>query len=79
MTARAFLDYVLPWLVDHPDEVEIAELEGERGEALYELTVHADDMGKVIGRRGRVVRSLRVLARAAGDPEGRPVSVEVVD
>lgn len=79
MSARAFLDYVLPWLVDHPEEVEISELEGERGEALFELTLHPDDMGKVIGRRGRVVRSLRVLARAAGDPDARPVSVEVVD
>lgn len=79
MSARAFLDYVIPWLVDHPEELEIAELEGERGEALYELSVHPEDMGKVIGRRGRVVRSLRVLARAAGDPDGRPVSVEVVD
>lgn len=79
MTADRFLDYVLPWLVDNPDEVQIEEVEGDRGETVYELTVDPEDMGKVIGRRGRVIRSLRVLARAAGQPDGRPVSVEVVD
>lgn len=79
MTADRFLDYVIPWLVDNPDEVQVEEVEGDRGEVVFELTVDPEDMGKVIGRRGRVIRSLRVLARAAGHPDGRPVSVEVVD
>lgn len=79
MSARAFLDHVIPWLVDHPEDVEIAEVEGERGGPLFELTVHPEDMGKVIGRRGRIIRAIRTLARAAGSAEGSPVSVEVVD
>jgi uncharacterized protein len=76
VSAKAFLEHVLPWLVDHPEDVQISELEGERGGALYELTVNPEDMGKVIGRRGRIIRSIRTIARAAGDG---PVSVEVVD
>jgi predicted RNA-binding protein YlqC (UPF0109 family) len=79
MSAKAFLEYSLPWLVDQPDDIEIAEVEGERDQIIYEITVHPDDMGKVIGKRGRIIRSLRTIAKAAGQGEGRSVSVEVVD
>ncbi|MDQ3914065.1 MAG: KH domain-containing protein [Actinomycetota bacterium] len=77
--SKEFLEYVTPWLVDHPDEVMITESDGERDEIVYELTVHPEDMGKIIGKRGRIIRSLRALARAAGQRDGRSVSVEVVD
>lgn len=79
MSAKEFLEYTVPWLVDNPEEVEIAEIEGDTGGVVYELTVSPDDMGKVIGKRGRIIRSLRTIARAAGQGDGRPVSVEVVD
>ena len=77
--SRALLDYVVPWLVENPDDVEIAELEGESGALVLELSVHPDDVGKVIGKRGRIIRSLRILAKAAGQKQGAPVNVEVVD
>jgi predicted RNA-binding protein YlqC (UPF0109 family) len=77
--SRAFLEYVIPWLVENPDEVTIDELEGETGGVVFEISVHPDDMGKIIGRRGRIIRSLRTLARAGGQTEGHPVAVEVVD
>jgi predicted RNA-binding protein YlqC (UPF0109 family) len=77
--SRAFLEYVIPWLVENPDDVMIDELEGETGGVVFEISVHPDDMGKIIGRRGRIIRSLRTLARAGGQTEGHPVAVEVVD
>jgi predicted RNA-binding protein YlqC (UPF0109 family) len=79
MGAREVLDFVLPWLVDEPDAVSIEEAEGEGNAVVYEITVAPDDMGKVIGKRGRIVRSLRTLARAAGREDGRPATVEVLD
>lgn len=79
MPAREMLEFVLPWLVDDPDAIKIEEGDAEGGGVLYEITVGAEDVGKVIGRRGRIVRSLRQLARAAGTPDGDPVSVEVLD
>lgn len=79
MAAREMLDFVIPWLVDDPDAVEVVETEGDGETVVYELTVDPDDMGKVIGKRGRIIRSLRVLARAAGRDDGRPVTVEVID
>jgi predicted RNA-binding protein YlqC (UPF0109 family) len=77
--SRALLEYVTEWLVDHPDEVEIAEVEGDRGATVLEVSVHPDDVGKMIGKRGRIIRSLRALARAAGQREGETILVEVVD
>ena len=77
--SRALLDYLGPWLLDHPDDVEVTETEGERGALVFEVHVNPEDMGKIIGRRGRIIRSLRTLARAGGQTEGHPVAVEVVD
>lgn len=77
--SRAVVEFVTPWLVDNPDEVEVAELEGAGNASVLELTVHADDVGKVIGKRGRMIRSIRTLSKAAGQREGKNYSVEVVD
>jgi predicted RNA-binding protein YlqC (UPF0109 family) len=76
---RALVEYAVPWLVDHPDEVTITEVETDGEDTVLELTVHPDDVGKIIGRQGRIIRALRVLAKAAGQLEGRSVAVEVVD
>ena len=76
---RALIKYLGPWLLDKPESLEIEEVEGERGETVLELTVDPEDMGKIIGKRGRIIRSLRVLARAAGQRDGDSVFVEVVD
>jgi uncharacterized protein len=76
--SRALLEYVVPWLVDNPDAIEIAEVEGERDATILELTVDPEDVGKVIGKRGRIIRALRTLAKAS-QTEGGSVMVEVVD
>lgn len=75
----ALIEYVSPWLVDHPEELEVEEVEGDRNTLILELSLHPDDMGKIIGRQGRIIRALRTLARAAGQRQGRNVMVEVVD
>lgn len=76
---RALVDYVAPWLVDHPDELEVREVAGEGTSVLLEIVVNPEDVGKLIGKRGRIIRSLRALAKAAGQRTGQTVMVEVVD
>ncbi len=76
---RALVEYLSPWLLDNPDDLAITEVEGERGALVLELTVHPEDMGKIIGKRGRIIRSIRSLARAAGQTNGETILVEVVD
>ncbi len=77
--SRELLEYTVPWLVEHPDDVEISEVEAEQGGLILEVSVHPDDVGKVIGKRGRIIRALRILAKAAGQKQGTSVNVEVVD
>jgi predicted RNA-binding protein YlqC (UPF0109 family) len=77
--SRELLEYVVPWLVDNPDAIEIAEVEGERDATILELTVDPEDVGKVIGKRGRIIRALRTLAKASQTEDGASVMVEVVD
>ena len=76
---RAVVDFIAPWLVDHPEDVQIEEVEGERDLTIVEVSVHPDDMGKIIGKRGRMIRAIRVLSKAAGQRSGDNIAVEVVD
>lgn len=77
--ARAVLEYMARQIVDDPDAVVI-EL-GERGPNRVDLRLHVapDDMGKIIGRRGRVAQAIRTLVRAAGARQGVETTVDIVD
>jgi predicted RNA-binding protein YlqC (UPF0109 family) len=74
----AVLDYVTRQIVDAPDAVRIDVEDGPAGVVLR-LHVAPDDMGKVIGKRGRVAQSIRTIVRAAGAREGIGVLVDIVD
>ena len=78
MRARAALEHVVAALVEHPDDIRVEEVEDDQGVVL-ELTVHPDDVGKVIGKRGRTAKALRMLVRAAGALDDEDVTVEIID
>ena len=76
--SRAVLEYVAKQIVDEPDSVEV-EVD-ERGRRIdLRLHVAPDDMGKIIGKRGRVAQAVRTIVRAAGASEGVEASVDIVD
>ena len=75
---RAVLEYVARSIVDDPDSVEVEADEGANSVSLR-LHVAPDDMGRVIGRRGRVAQAIRTLVRAAGAREGVDAQVDIVD
>ena len=64
-------------LVDNPDEVSVSSFERE-GETTVELKVAPADMGKVIGKQGRIAKAIRVVAKAAAAKENKNVNVEIV-
>ena len=72
------LDYLARRLVDEPDAVRVEEAD-EDGALVLRLHVAPDDIGKVIGRQGRIARALRTLVRAGGAHEGRRIVLEIVD
>jgi hypothetical protein len=66
-------------LVDEPDAVRVEEVEEDDGTLVLELYVAEGDVGKVIGRQGRLARALRTIVRAGGVEAGRRVQLEIVD
>lgn len=74
---KDLLEFLARRLVDHPDNVEVEIIE-EDHQLILELRVDPDDMGRVIGRQGRVAQALRLLVKAAAARDGRRVTVEIV-
>ncbi len=75
---KELLTYIAQNLVDHPEQVEVYEQMGD-GEVSLELRVAPEDMGKVIGRQGRIAKWIRILMRSVGQRQGTRVSVEISD
>ena len=75
---KELLTYIVQSLVEIPGEVSVTEREAG-GETVFEVRVAPGDMGKVIGRQGRVVKEIRTLMKAVAQREGKKVSVEILD
>jgi len=75
---KELLTYIAQNLVDNPDEVNVTERETE-SETVFELRVNATDMGKVIGRQGRIAKEIRALMRSVALKQGKRISVDIVD
>jgi predicted RNA-binding protein YlqC (UPF0109 family) len=65
-------------LVDEPDAVRVEQVEGEDGSLVLRLHVAEGDVGKVIGRQGRIARALRTIVRAGGPNAGRRLQLEIM-
>ncbi|CAM5787967.1 KH domain-containing protein [Brevibacillus borstelensis] len=74
---KALVETIAKALVDHPDKVRVNAVEKERT-LVYELSVHPDDMGKIIGKQGRIAKALRTVVTAASVQTDKRVTVEIV-
>ncbi len=75
---KDLLLYIARSLVEHPDDVTVNEVQGS-DELTLELRVNPDDMGKVIGRQGRIAKEIRTVMRSYAQRTGVKVSVDIVD
>lgn len=75
---KELLEYLAKALVDNPDSVEVTSVEGERS-VILQLRVDPDDVGKVIGKKGRIAQAMRTLIKASATKEGRNAIVEIID
>ena len=76
---KELLLYMAKSLVDDPERVEVREIEGEDGGTTLELHVAPEDMGKLIGRQGRIAKEIRTVVRSYAQRTGVKVSVDIVD
>jgi predicted RNA-binding protein YlqC (UPF0109 family) len=75
---KEFVEFIAKALVDHPDDVEVKNVEGAQVTVL-ELRVHAADLGKVIGRQGRTAKAIRTLLLAAGTRARKRFTLEILE
>ena len=75
---KELLEYLARALVDKPDSVEVTSVEGERS-IILQLRVDPEDVGKVIGKKGRIAQAMRTLIKASATKEGRNAIVEIID
>ncbi|HVP06270.1 MAG TPA: KH domain-containing protein [Candidatus Acidoferrum sp.] len=75
---KDFVEYVVKALVEHPDEVEVAEIPGSRT-TVFELRVGQGDLGKVIGKSGQTARSLRTILTAVAARQGKRAVLEILE
>ena len=74
---RELVEYLAKSLVDQPDQVVVTETEGPEA-LIVELNVAPEDMGKVIGRQGRIAKAIRTVVKAASVKSDKPVFVEII-
>jgi len=75
---KDLIEYIAKSLVDHPDDVQVLQ-SGGGSRVRIELSVSKDDMGRVIGKGGKVANSIRTLLRVAAEREGKQATLDVVE
>ena len=75
---KEVLEAIARSLVDNPEEVNVTEIVNEDGTITLELRVASSDMGKVIGKQGRIAKAIRTVVKAAASNENKKVSVDIV-
>ncbi len=77
MNLEALLKAIASGLVEKPEDVSVTSEEAENGTMVYHLHVAEDDMGRVIGKQGRIAKAIRVVMRAAATREEKKIMVEI--
>ncbi len=75
---KELVEVIAKSLVDHPEDVRVEEKQQDR-QVTLELRVDEDDMGKVIGRQGRIAKAMRTVVKAAATRENKKVSVDIIE
>lgn len=74
---KKLVEHIARALVDYPEQVQVTEVDGEKS-SIIELRVAPEDMGKVIGKQGKIAQSIRTLTKATAAKEGKRVTVEIM-
>jgi uncharacterized protein len=74
---KELVEYIAKSLVDHPEQVKVTQVEGEQT-VILELQVAHEDMGKIIGKEGRIANAIRTLVKVAAARQGKRAQLEII-
>ncbi|WP_101843862.1 KH domain-containing protein [Halobacillus sp. Marseille-P3879] len=74
---KALIETIVTPLVDHPEEIEV-NVKEEKSKVVYHLTVHKEDVGKVIGKNGRIAKAIRTVVYAAGSDASKRIYLDIM-
>ena len=77
MQLQELVEYIARALVDNPEEVRVRQIEGETV-IIFEVSVAPEDLGKIIGRQGRIANALRTIVKAAASRQNKKATVEIL-
>ncbi len=77
-TPEQFLEYVVKNLVNHPQEAKIKKIDGKK-DTIFEIYTHPEDLGKIIGKGGSVIRALRNIIASINNKEKKNYIIEIID
>ncbi len=72
------IEYIAKALVDNPEQVEVSKIDGEKS-TIWELKVANEDLGKIIGKNGRIARAMRILLNASARDEKKRFALEILE
>jgi predicted RNA-binding protein YlqC (UPF0109 family) len=75
---KELMEYILRALVDHPQDVQVTEMDGERT-MVFEVRCHTEDVGKVIGKSGKTIAAIRTILNTAASKAGKRAVLEVAE
>ncbi|HHF09073.1 MAG TPA: KH domain-containing protein [Candidatus Atribacteria bacterium] len=75
---KELVEYLVKALVDNPEQAKVTKVEGEQS-VIYEVRVAPEDMGKIIGKQGRIAKAIRTIVRAACVKNGKKAIVEILE
>ncbi|MEW6482394.1 MAG: KH domain-containing protein [bacterium] len=75
---KQLAEYIVKSLVDNPDKVQLSEMESEKT-TILEIKVDESDVGKIVGKQGRIIKSIRIILQAAAAKKGKRVVVEMLN
>ncbi|RLA83211.1 MAG: KH domain-containing protein [Deltaproteobacteria bacterium] len=78
MQLKDLIETIAKALVDHPDQVKVTEIQGEKT-SVIELSVAKEDLGKIIGKQGRTARAMRTILSAASSKNNKRVVLEIIE
>ena len=78
MSTKELIEHIAKALVDHPEQVKVSEVEGEKT-SVIELAVAKEDLGKIIGKQGRTAKAIRVILGAASAKLGKHSVLEIIE